>query len=57
LTGGGALLRGLDARLSNETGMPVHVAENPLDCVALGSGRCIEDIDTLRRVFVKTHTY
>ncbi|MEY3407239.1 MAG: hypothetical protein RL038_300 [Actinomycetota bacterium] len=57
LTGGGALLRGLDARLSNETGMPVHVAENPLDCVALGSGRCIEDLDTLKRVFVKTHSY
>ena len=53
LTGGGALLSGLDERMRAETGMPVVVAEAPLDCVAVGSGRCIEDFDTLRRVFMR----
>ncbi|MFZ5851576.1 MAG: rod shape-determining protein [Actinomycetota bacterium] len=50
LTGGGALLRGLDERLRHETGMPVHVAETPLESVALGSGRCVEDFEALRQV-------
>jgi rod shape-determining protein MreB len=44
LTGGGALLRNLDKMLSRETGMPVLVAENPLDCVAIGTGRALENI-------------
>lgn len=52
LTGGGALLRGLDERIREETGMPVHVADNPLDSVALGTGKCVEDFDTLRQVLV-----
>ena len=43
LTGGGALLRGLDRLISAETGMPVHVAENPLDCVVDGTGICLEN--------------
>lgn len=42
LTGGGALLRGLDKLISVETKMPVHVAENPLDCVVDGTGICLE---------------
>lgn len=42
LTGGGALLRGLDMLINRETGMPVHVAENPLDCVAIGTGKCLD---------------
>ena len=42
LTGGGALLRGLDQLVSRETGMPVHVAENPLDCVVTGTGKCLD---------------
>lgn len=42
LTGGGALLRGLDMLVSRETGMPVHVAENPLDCVVDGTGKRLE---------------
>lgn len=42
LTGGGALLRGLDELLHGETGMPVHVAESPLDCVVMGTGRCLD---------------
>ena len=45
LAGGGALLRYLDERLSKETGVPVHVAEEPLTCVARGSGRFLEAID------------
>ncbi|MEB3100378.1 rod shape-determining protein [Ferviditalea candida] len=44
LTGGGALLKNLDKLLSKETGMPVVVAENPLDCVAIGTGRALENI-------------
>jgi rod shape-determining protein MreB len=52
LTGGGALLRGLDERIREETGMPVHTADNPLDSVALGTGKCVEDFDTLRQVLV-----
>ena len=42
LTGGGALLRGLDKLIASETQMPVLVAENPLDCVAIGTGICLE---------------
>ena len=42
LTGGGALLRGLDRLIAVETKMPVHVAENPLDCVVDGTGMGLE---------------
>ena len=52
LTGGGALLRGLDERIRHETGMPVHVAENPLASVALGAGRCVEEFEALQQVLV-----
>ena len=48
LTGGGALLRNLDKLLSRETGMPVLVAEHPLDCVAIGTGKALESLDLLR---------
>jgi len=48
LTGGGALLRNLDRLLSKETGMPVHVAENALDCVAIGTGRALENMHLLK---------
>lgn len=51
LTGGGALLNGIDERLSKETGMPVVVADEPLGCVALGTGRCLEEFDKLDSVF------
>lgn len=50
LTGGGALLDGLDRLVKEETGMPVNIAEDPLDCVVLGTGKAVEDIDMLRRV-------
>ena len=43
LTGGGALIGGLDDYLREETGLPVTIAEDPLSCVALGTGRAMED--------------
>jgi len=45
LTGGGALLRGLDRLLANETGLPVVVADDPLTCVARGGGKALELMD------------
>jgi rod shape-determining protein MreB len=50
LAGGGALLHGLDERLRHETGMPIHLADNPLHSVVLGSGKCVEDFDALQSV-------
>ncbi len=50
LTGGGALLKHLDVLLREETGLPVMVAEDPLSCVVLGSGKALEEIDTLKGV-------
>jgi rod shape-determining protein MreB len=49
LTGGGALLRHLDILLTQETGIPCQVAENPLDCVAIGSGVALEYLDVIKR--------
>ncbi|MCL6516155.1 rod shape-determining protein [Alicyclobacillus sp.] len=49
LTGGGALLRNLSTLLSEETGMPVIVAENPLDCVAIGTGKALDNYDLYKR--------
>ncbi len=54
LAGGGALLHGLDERLRHETGMPIHVADDPLGCVAIGAGRCLEEFRALRRVLLTT---
>lgn len=51
LTGGGALLRNLDRLLTEETGLPVIVADDPLTCVALGCGRALEEMDKLGNVF------
>ena len=50
ITGGGALLNGLDARLNHETGMPIVVADNPLHSVALGSGQSLEEFEALKGV-------
>ena len=46
LTGGGALLKNIDKRFSKETGLPVHIADDPLACVAVGTGRALEQEET-----------
>ena len=53
LTGGGALLRGIDKLISESTGMPVYIAERPLDCVADGTGKCLEI--SMPREYYKRH--
>ena len=53
LSGGGALLRALDQRLRDETGLPVLLAEDPLCSVVLGTGRVLQDIDLLRKVSIR----
>ena len=52
LAGGGAYLRNLDVLLREETGLPVVIAEDPLSCVVLGSGRVLDELDLLKRVTV-----
>lgn len=52
MAGGSSLLRGLDRLVSEETGMPVHVAEEPLFCVAFGTGKVLENLDVLKRVLI-----
>ena len=52
LTGGGALLSGLDRLIAEETGMPVNVAEEPLNCVVKGTGMVLENIDKLKGVLI-----
>ncbi|HEX2063786.1 MAG TPA: rod shape-determining protein [Acidimicrobiales bacterium] len=54
LTGGGALLHGLDVRLSAETGMPIALAKNPLHAVAVGSGQCLEEFHALKQVLISS---
>src|ERR1700748_364084 len=55
LTGGGALLGNLDYVLRHATGLPVSIADDPLSCVALGTGRCLEEMSTLRNVLIGTY--
>ena len=55
LTGGGALLGNLDFVLRHATGLPVSIADDPLSCVALGTGRCLEEMKTLRNVLVTAY--
>lgn len=54
ITGGGALLSGIDERLAHETGMPIVSADRPLQSVVLGSGRCLEDFDALQGVLISS---
>ena len=54
LTGGVALLRGLDKLLASQTGIPIHVAEDPLSCVALGCGRALDQLDAIRDRFIQS---
>jgi rod shape-determining protein MreB len=52
LVGGGGMLAGFDQRLANETEVPVHLVDAPLECVVLGAGRCIEAYDSLKVMFM-----
>jgi rod shape-determining protein MreB len=52
ITGGGALLKGIDERLRHETGMPIHLTDRPLDSVALGAGKCVEEFEALQQVLI-----
>jgi rod shape-determining protein MreB and related proteins len=54
LVGGGGMLRGLDLRLSQETDLPVHLVDAPLECVVLGAGKCIEAFEHLRVMFMES---
>ncbi|MBS1551516.1 MAG: rod shape-determining protein [Bacteroidetes bacterium] len=53
LTGGGALIKGLDERIKTETGVPVYVAEDPLTAVARGTGKVLEDLDYYKKVLLR----
>jgi rod shape-determining protein MreB len=54
LAGGGSQLKGLDERLKHETGMPIHIAPDPLFAVAVGSGKCLEEFEALKRVLISS---
>jgi len=54
VSGGGALLHGLDVRLANETGMPIVIAANPLHTVAIGAGQCLEEFEALKHVLISS---
>jgi rod shape-determining protein MreB and related proteins len=53
LTGGGALLKGLNVLLSEQTGLPITITEDPLSTVVLGSGKCLDNLNLLREVMIK----
>jgi rod shape-determining protein MreB len=53
LSGGGSMLKGLDQRLRNETGLPVVLAEDPLASVVIGTGKVLDDMDLLRKVSIR----
>lgn len=57
LAGGGALIQNLDKLLIDHTGMPVYVAEEPLDCVVKGAGKTLDDIEKLKNVFIKSRRH
>ena len=52
LAGGGALIKNIDKLLSQKTGMPVYIAENPLECVVKGTGKTLEDLERLKTVLI-----
>ena len=57
LAGGGALIQNLDKLLIENTGMPVYVAEEPLNCVVRGAGKTLDDIDKLKNVFLNSRRH
>lgn len=57
LAGGGALIKNLDKLLSQKTGMPVYIAENPLECVVKGTGKTLEDLERLKNVLINARKY
>ena len=54
ITGGGSMLNNLDKRIRKDTGLPVSVAEEPLQCVVYGTGRCLEEMKTLKNVLISS---
>ena len=50
--GGGALIKNIDKLISQRTGMPVYVAENPLECVVNGTGKTLEDLERLKTILI-----
>ena len=54
-TGGGSLLAGLDSVIREATGLPVSIADDPLSCVALGTGRCLEELRTMKNVLISAY--
>ncbi len=54
LAGGGTLLRGFAERVEDETGVPVRIADSPLDCVALGAGKALDEMELLERTAERT---
>jgi len=52
LTGGGALLRGLDRRIAEKTSLRVNIAEDPLTSVVMGAGKALEELDKYKKVFI-----
>jgi rod shape-determining protein MreB len=57
ITGGGALLHGLDARLTAETGMPIIIANDPLLSVVIGGGQCLEEFEALKQVLISSNNH
>ena len=53
LVGGGGMLRGLDLRIAQETKLPVHLVDAPLECVVLGAGRCVEIFDQVEDMLMR----
>jgi len=52
LHGGGALIKNIDKLIGQRTGMPVYVAENPLECVVNGTGKTLEDLEKLKTILI-----
>jgi rod shape-determining protein MreB len=57
LTGGGALLKGLDERIRMETNLPVHVADDPLTAVVRGTGKVIDNLNDFSKVLIRNRRY